>query len=224
MSSHGHGCGKVTNVVRPFECRVCGVEDGEPMPEEEDVGGEAGQRRTKKLGDPVRPKDEEVKEHELTHLPFRNWCRHCVRGRGKEMPHEKSKEHGEMLEFHMDFMFPGEEKDPGNTLTVLTAKERHTGMAMATVVPSKTTGRFVTERVVAFLAEVGGLHGDIIIKSDQEEAIKSIVNAVTRMKFEKGSGRVVPEGSPVKSSGSNGVVERAIQSVQGGRRRSRGAP
>jgi hypothetical protein len=207
VSPGSRGSGEEANVIRP--CGVCGVDgDGE-------VGDEAetGQRTTKKLGDPVKPKADEVKEHEFTHLPYRSWCRHCVRGRGKEMSHKKVKEHGEMLEFHLDFMFPGDEKEAGNTLTALAMKERHTGMTMATVIPDKSTGRFVTERIGAFLHEVGGLHGDIILKSDQEASAKAVVDAVTRLKAEKGSGRVVPEGSPVASSASDGVVERGIQSV-----------
>ena len=28
---------------------------------------------------PVLQRESEVEEHELTHLPFRNWCRHCAR-------------------------------------------------------------------------------------------------------------------------------------------------
>ena len=35
---------------------------------------------------PVRPGESEVEQHELTHLPFRNWCRHCVRAKGNEIP------------------------------------------------------------------------------------------------------------------------------------------
>ena len=27
---------------------------------------------------PVLPSESEVEQHELTHLPFRRWCRHCV--------------------------------------------------------------------------------------------------------------------------------------------------
>ena len=27
---------------------------------------------------PVLPSEAEVEQHELTHLPFRNWCRQCV--------------------------------------------------------------------------------------------------------------------------------------------------
>ena len=28
------------------------------------------------------PTEHEVKEHEVFHFPFRNWCAHCVRGKG----------------------------------------------------------------------------------------------------------------------------------------------
>ena len=31
---------------------------------------------------PVLPSEAEVEQHELTHLLFRNWCRHCVRAKG----------------------------------------------------------------------------------------------------------------------------------------------
>ena len=87
------------------------------------------------------------------------------------MPHVKTTNRGEMMEVHMDFIFVGDENEASETVAVLVVKERHTGMVMATAVPSKTIGRFVTERVVAFLEEIGGLHGDIIMKTDQEPAI-----------------------------------------------------
>ena len=37
----------------------------------------------------VIPSEAEVEQHELTHLPFRSWCRHCVRAKGKESPHPR---------------------------------------------------------------------------------------------------------------------------------------
>ena len=43
-----------------------------------------GVRKPEKKQDPREPSAEERSEHEKTHLPFRSWCRHCVRGRGKE--------------------------------------------------------------------------------------------------------------------------------------------
>ena len=71
----------------------------------------------------------------MTHLPFRNWCRHGVRGRGKEEPCRNARGDGsDMPELHMDFMFMGEEEG-GATLTLLVAKERSSRALMATVVP-----------------------------------------------------------------------------------------
>ena len=50
---------------------------------------EDGQRKIKPMLDPKLPCQEEVRQHYLTHMPYRNWCPHCVRGRGKEMEHRK---------------------------------------------------------------------------------------------------------------------------------------
>ena len=36
------------------------------------------------------PSEPEVDQHELTHVPFRNWCWHYMRAKGKESPHHES--------------------------------------------------------------------------------------------------------------------------------------
>ena len=95
------------------------------------------------------------------------------------------------------------------------AKERLGKMLLACVVPSKTTGTFTTSRVWAFLRGIGCKHGDIILKSDQEPAIMSLVSDISKMRSEKGGvGRTIEEASPVGSSSSNGIVERGVQSVE----------
>ena len=53
--------------------------------------------------------EQEIAEHNLTHLPFRNWCRHCTRGRGVEMPHRKGAGERTLPEVHFDFCFMGDE-------------------------------------------------------------------------------------------------------------------
>ena len=40
-------------------------------------------RKMRKMLNPCLPTRAEIDEHELTHLPFRNWCEHCVKGRGR---------------------------------------------------------------------------------------------------------------------------------------------
>ena len=46
----------------------------------------------------VKVSQKEKEEHELTHTPFRPWCRYCVRGRGKNEAHRRrgSKEDKDM--------------------------------------------------------------------------------------------------------------------------------
>ena len=51
---------------------------------------QSGVRVPRKLPNPCLPSRAEVEAHELTHLPFRNWCRHCLAGRGKELAHRRS--------------------------------------------------------------------------------------------------------------------------------------
>ena len=36
---------------------------------------------------PAMVSRKEKEEHELTHLPYRSWCEHCVRGRGRTAAH-----------------------------------------------------------------------------------------------------------------------------------------
>ena len=181
---------------------------------EEIIEGEAGERKTKKMQDPKMPSKTEIEEHNLTHLPFRNWCRHCVRGRGKEMPHRKAGEQGDMPELHVDMCFLGEESDPYNTITILVAREKLTRMTLATVIPSKSASSYTSRRLVAFMKEVGILHGDLVVKSDQEAAVKAILDGAGRARAAEGGGRYVMEQSPVGASASNGVVERAILSIE----------
>ena len=35
------------------------------------------------------PSRQEVQEHELTHIPYRSWCVHCVRGAGRSDAHRR---------------------------------------------------------------------------------------------------------------------------------------
>jgi len=113
--------------------------ESSPEKDEEAIEASEEKREVIKMADPRQPSEEERREHNLTHLPFRNWCPHCVRGRGREADHKKFKEQAEGLhELHFDFMFMGPGNQPGKTLTILVVKERRTKMVMATAAPSKS--------------------------------------------------------------------------------------
>ena len=202
--------------VRPVgDIEVEGAGGAEEAEKVDEMEPEAGARKPEKMVDPKLPNKTEVEEHQKTHLPFRNWCKHCVKGRGVEEPHKRQKEEVGMPEIHVDFMFMGDEgKD--KKLTILVAKERSTKMTMATVLPSKSSGPFAARRTVAFMREIGCEFGDLTMKSDNEEAIKALVSDVARVRAAGGGpGRTNIETSKTYSSASNGVVERGIRSVQG---------
>ena len=63
---------------------------------------ESGSREPKMMRDPKLPSQEEIRTHELTHLPYRSWCVHCVRGKGKSMAHRRREDDEDRREVHMD--------------------------------------------------------------------------------------------------------------------------
>ena len=114
--------------------------------------GLGDKRELVRLGDPRRPSEQEVEDHCLSgHLPYRNWCYHCVRGRGRDLDHRKGiEEERGLSEFSFDYCFPGDEF--GFKLTILAGSERATGMKMATVVPEKgSSGRFSAGKCLEFM-------------------------------------------------------------------------
>ena len=85
------------NSVRPMEVNggeevvTVGSEDPESTrdAEETQTGGE--EREVVKMLDPRQPSEEERRTRNLTHLPYRNWREHCVKGRGREADRKQPK-------------------------------------------------------------------------------------------------------------------------------------
>ena len=73
--------------------------------------GEEG-REPKRVKAQKRISQEERDKHELTHTPYRSWCKYCVWARGREMVHhripEKEKEKAEVTRISIDYMFMSE--------------------------------------------------------------------------------------------------------------------
>ena len=76
--------------VRPWELEVGEVENEdfeEIVCEEQEEA-----RQPEVLRDPGAPTQKEIEEHNVTHLPFRSWCQHCVSGKAQDRPHRMRKE------------------------------------------------------------------------------------------------------------------------------------
>ncbi len=90
--------------------------------------------------------------------------------------------------------------------------EKESKMKKAVVVPSKgSTGRYAARMTLELIAECGDKDRPIIMKSDQEPAILFLVDDVCTSRT---GAKTIVEQAPKRSKGSNGVVERAVQSFE----------
>ena len=88
---------------------------------------------------------EERARHELTHMPFRAWCPHCVRGRGRNRPHLKKKEKDGEVADHvpkiaMDYFFASEADQKAALNPILVMVDEKTGEKYARMVGKKGLG------------------------------------------------------------------------------------
>ena len=97
---------------------------------------------------------------------------------------------------------------------MLVCRMRNVRMTLSSVFPSKAPTEFITKRVMAFLRECGCHMTDITLKSDQEPAIIAQLEDIAKARGRKGPMQTVIEHSPSYASKSNGVVERAVRSVE----------
>ena len=51
------------------------------------------------------PTKEEREWHEVTHLPFKKWCKVCVKARGRSAAHAKVEHDDEVSTIHIDYWF-----------------------------------------------------------------------------------------------------------------------
>ena len=66
--------------------------------------------KVKVMSSPSPPSRQEMLEHNISHMPFRSWCPHCVAGKAKANKHVHSGglEASETPVVSMDYMFMGD--------------------------------------------------------------------------------------------------------------------
>ena len=110
--------------LRPIETELEDEVDGlsqdgeaattEEQEEFEALGGEEAQEPKIRRA-PKEPTKAERERHEALHLPYREWCRHCVRGQGRNRPHkaesDRDTEENQVSRISMDFVFMSQEED-----------------------------------------------------------------------------------------------------------------
>jgi len=166
---------------------------------------------------PQRVSRQEREDHEKTHTPFRAWCSHCVRGRGRNTPHRTQvKDEATrpvVPRVSMDYFFMSEEDRKACQNPIFAMVDEETGEKYARAVGRKGLGTegemdWLIKDVSAELKAWGHSGGDgvsLILKSDGERAIVAVREAVAKYH----GGRVIPEAPAKGESPSNGTVEEA---------------
>ena len=177
----------------------------------------------KVLRGPTRPTKLELEEHEHSHIPFRSWCPHCMRGKSKASGHRTSSGAREKPIISIDYAFLGVSKGTsredrikleseavaaGHTPTLVMFDSESRGI-YAYAATRKGYDERLCRQVVNDLDNLG--YKDVVLKSDQEPAIVNLMEIIKA----NWNGNAALENSPVRESEANGAVERAIQTWEG---------
>jgi hypothetical protein len=200
-------------------CRVCD-------PVDEDIDDEVEQEAEvqRPFRDPGAPSKNEILEHNLTHIPPRPWCPHCVRGKSKDSPSLRLT--GQFAEnlvprIRLDYCFLTESDDGevqeeqiDNKQTVLVMQESECRSVWAYAVDRKgASEEWAIHQICEDLETIGLKDDRIIAKEDQEPSIVDVAREIARHRG--GRFGTAIDNSRVGDSDSNGTIERAIQDVQG---------
>ncbi|CAE7525656.1 unnamed protein product [Symbiodinium natans] len=207
--------GGVASVVplAPFsEGGVLGHDTVSPQDDEHGDSEHAEAQAATTPKSPVLPSDSEVREHCLTHLPFRPWCRHCIRGKAPALAHKEpsNTEYTKPL-VAIDYCFLSSSEGNASESPVMVVKSKPDLAVFARLVPSKGC---VHEYSVQALADIFRVLGyrEFTLKTDGEPSLVALARAaVALLPVEV---KVTFEHSPVEESEANGFVERACRSVQ----------
>ena len=105
-----------------------------------------------------KPTQREREEHEATHVPFRDWCAHCMMGRGRthhHVPKQKSEDQSRKPTIAMDYFFTKMESarvSSEESITCVAVKEdRHQNIMSSVALKKGVEEPWTIERVVKFI-------------------------------------------------------------------------
>lgn len=126
---------------------------------------------------PVLPSESEIREHCLTHLPFRPWCRHCIRGKAPALAHKEpsSTEYTKPL-VAVDYCFLSSSEGNANERPVVVVKSKPDMAVFARLVPSKGCVHEYSAQALADVFRVLG-YREFILKTDGEPSLVAVARA-----------------------------------------------
>ena len=172
--------------------------NGEKVGEDAHVVDDEGQA-PHVLASPGQPTKEERRKHNCTHIPYRAWCDHCVRGRGRNRAARNlcgsyNAANGFVPRVHADYALfsvneRGDECDesgPGGrvVLKILVLKETLCGSIWAYSVQHKryTQEPWIRDQIISDFNTIGLSDERMSIKNDQEPALVDLVKEIARVR------------------------------------------
>eukprot|EP00969_Alexandrium_andersonii_P205268 9069895-Alexandrium_andersonii.AAC.1 len=163
--------------MNPLELTDVFHEDGD-MPE---IDTNEAQKPTT-MREPSLPSEAEIRAHQLTHLPYRDWCVHCRRGEMVDSPHpHRAEETVDKTPLAQMDYFYGQTSHPDEEVqTFLAVVFVNFTYGMACMVTKKGSGcKYRVKSVLSFLAE-GGVRQELIIQTDPESASKDLAETIAQ--------------------------------------------
>eukprot|EP00971_Amphidinium_carterae_P348107 6490324-Amphidinium_carterae.1 len=187
--------------------------EGEEGLEEDEESGEKVISKAATI--PARPTEQMVKDHEVSHIPYRSWCSACVQGRARRLPHKSHEEtHSEETAavVSIDYTFLGDESvESAHSHPVLVVKDRLSKAVWSHPLRSKDDPHGVAS-LVKDLRNLG--YRRLTLKCDREPAMTALAKAAQEQTT---TCEITVEHPPkgVDHRMSNGEVERANQTITG---------
>ena len=224
---------KISHAVSKADSDEEMIQTGDMRAGADDPGSEET-KSVKMKKTPRQPSQREREEHERTHLPFRDWCTHCIKAKSRNDPHKRETDEMKSEELRdeaistvsFDYSYFNDKlgkmtreeysealsKGEKMNRPMIVVEDRETGAIFAHMCSQKGPGdKWIVRRIGKDLEEMGYGGTRIILKCDQENPIAAVQQEVIKNRLDVAT---VPRHSPVGESQSNGRVENAIKRVQ----------
>ena len=185
---------------------------------DEEAAEEVTARNPRVVRRPAAPTKAMVLAHEVHHADYREWCEHCVAGKGVSHKHSASREESSGVEFSVDYAFMTADGQVGykedleeeclvGASPVIVGYDHGSRSIWAMAADRKGATDSSMKWLDNKINESGHSGTKIVLKSDQEESIIALKKAVA---IRRQSETVMIE-SPVRDSRANGSAERAVR-------------
>ena len=158
-------CRTGTGLCQAVPAQESGIDPSDNPRAIEGEGEEA--QVAKPISSPTQPTEQMIREHEISHLPYRSWCPSCVRGHRRAVQHKRIDHSQDTIPvISLDYGYLGE------NLPFL-VRDRKSRALFAHLMPHKGVS-FSSYPERAVLRDLNGLgYKKVVLKCDQEASSKA---------------------------------------------------